>query len=266
MLNVLFVLTLKTPIVELHHHGLPRVGPLTAKKLAAEIATITARADPREATVEDLLHYVPMRYEDRSNLSRISDLKEGMTASVDVVVATAGIVPLRGGRIKLYEFSATDGNGHIRAFWWNQIYLAKVFQRGARVILYGQWKRSRRGDFFEVENPEYEVLQDDDEDADTAAIHTTRRVPIYRKLGDLRTRQLRSIFHHLLAALGEAAIVELLPAGTVQRSGLISRDAAFRRVHFPADDASIEDYTAALSPAHRRLIFEDLRELLGARA
>ncbi len=249
-------LTLDTPLIELHRHGLPRVGPLTAKKLAAEIASITARPDPREATVEDLLHYVPMRYEDRSNLARIADLEEGCTASVDVVVRAGGVVHLRGGRIKLYEFSATDGEGFVRAFWWNQIYLAKVFRPGARVILYGLWKRSRRKDFFEVENPEYELLHDDEEDAETAAIHTTRRVPIYRKLGDLRTRQLRSVFHHLLARV-ESEIVELLPAATIARSGLIARSAALKQVHFPADDTSIEEYNNARSPAHQRLIFEE---------
>jgi RecG-like helicase len=120
-------LTLETPIIELHRPWpFLVVGTLTAKKWAVEIASITARRDPAAATVEDLLHYVPMRYEDRSNLARLSDLKEGVTASVEVAVRTGGILPLRG-RLKLYELSATDGERLVRAFWWNQIFLAKVF-------------------------------------------------------------------------------------------------------------------------------------------
>ena len=67
------MLTLTTPLVELHLHGLPRIGQLTAHKLAVEIAAITAKPDAREANIEDLLHYLPMRYEDRSNLARIAD-------------------------------------------------------------------------------------------------------------------------------------------------------------------------------------------------
>ena len=94
------MLTVDTPIIELHRHGLHRIGPLTAKKLANEIATITAKADARDATVEDLLHYLPMRYEDRSNLARIADLEDGKAASVEVLVRTGGIVPLRGGRLE----------------------------------------------------------------------------------------------------------------------------------------------------------------------
>jgi ATP-dependent DNA helicase RecG len=250
------VLTLNTPLVELHHHGLPRVGQKTAHGLAAEIAGISAKPDPRDATVEDLLHYLPMRYEDRSNLARISQLQDSQTASVEVMVRVGGIIPLKGGRLKMYEFIATDGEAQVRAYWWNQIYLNRVFQRGSRVILYGQWKLNRYKGYFEVENPEYELLTDDDEDPETSAIHTARRVPIYRKLGDFRTRQLRSIFHHLLDKLDKDA-AESLPDEIIARCNLIPRLEALRKVHFPADDSPIDDYNLARSPAHRRLIFEE---------
>jgi ATP-dependent DNA helicase RecG len=250
------VLTLDTPLVELHHHGLPRVGQKTAHGLAAEIASISAKPDPREATVEDLLHYLPMRYEDRSNLARISQLQDGQTASVEVMVRVGGIIPLKGGRLKMYEFIATDGEAQLRAFWWNQIYLNRVFQRGARVILYGQWKLNKYKGQYEVENPEYELLTDDDDDPETSAIHTARRVPIYRKLGDFRTRQLRSIFHHLLNDIEKDAS-ESLPDEVIARCNLIPRLESLRKVHFPADDSPIDDYNLARSPAHRRLIFEE---------
>ena len=248
---------LETPIIELQQHGLPRVGKKTAEQLAAAIAVINARPDPREATVEDLLHYLPMRYEDRSNLTRIAGLQDGLEASVELIVRVGGIIPLKGGRLKLYEFMATDGEGQIRAFWWNQIFLNRVFQRGTRVILFGQWKFNRHRGLYEVENPDYEILPDDEEESEAAAIHTARRVPVYRKLGDFRTRPLRTIFHHLLNHLNEE-IPESLPAEMVARCHLIPRNESLRRIHFPADDAPIEDYNLAQSPAHRRMIFEEL--------
>ena len=250
------MLTLNTPLVELHHHGLPRVGQKTAHGLAAEIAAIAAKPDPRDATVEDLLHYLPMRYEDRSNLARISQLQDGQTASVEVMVRVGGIIPLKGGRLKMYEFIATDGEAQARAYWWNQIYLNRVFQRGSRVILYGQWKLNKYKGYYEVENPEYEILTDDDDDPETSAIHTARRVPVYRKLGDYRTRQMRSIFHHLLNNIEKDA-AESLPDEVIARCNLIPRVEALRKVHFPADDSPIDDYNLARSPAHRRLIFEE---------
>ncbi|MBL8167734.1 MAG: ATP-dependent DNA helicase RecG [Acidobacteria bacterium] len=251
------MLTLTTPLVELHHYGLPRVGQKTAHSLAVEIAALNAKADAREATIEDLLHYLPMRYEDRSNLARISQLQDGQTASVEVVVRLGGIIPLKGGRLKMYEFIATDGEAQVRAFWWNQIYLNKVFHRGTRVILYGEWKWNRYKAYYEVENPEYEILGDEDDEPELAAMHTARRVPIYRKLGDFRTRQLRTIFHHVLNAL-DPALPESLPSDVLGRNSLLPRGEALRNAHFPAADAPIEDYNQARSAAHRRLIFEEL--------
>lgn len=256
-LTVHEMLTLGTPLIELHHHGLPRIGKKTAESLAVEIAAISAQPNPYKSTVEDLLHYLPMRYEDRSNLARIADLRDGQTASVEVKVRVGGILPLKGGRLKMYEFIATDGEGQVRAFWWNQIYLNRVFQRGSRVILFGQWRWNKYKNYFEVENAEYEILTDEDGDADSSAIHTARRVPIYRKLGDFRTRQLRSIFHHLLANLPDE-LPENLPNETIERCNLISRNKALRNIHFPEDDSPIEDYDRARSAAHRRLIFEEL--------
>ncbi len=250
------MLTRNTPLVELHHHSLPRIGQTTAHKLAVEIANINAKPDARDANVEDLLHYLPMRYEDRSNLADTSQLQDGQTASMEVTVRVGGIVPLKGGRIKMYEFIGTDGLAQVRAFWWNQIYLNKVFQRGMRVILYGEWKWNRYKNYFEVENPEYEMLQDDDEDAETSAIHTARRVPIYRKLGDFRTRQLRNIYHHVLANLSDS-VDENLPEEIVARNVLLPRSQALRYIHFPSDDVGIDAYNEARSAAHRRLIFEE---------
>ncbi|MEO7633967.1 MAG: ATP-dependent DNA helicase RecG, partial [Blastocatellia bacterium] len=250
------MLTLDTPLIELHHHRLPRLGKKTSESLALEIAAITAQANPYKSTVEDLLHYLPMRYEDRSNLARTSQLQDGETASVEVMVRVGGIIPLKGGRLKMYEFIASDGEGQVRAFWWNQIFLNKVFTRGSRVILYGQWKLNKYKGYFEVENPEYELLTHEDDDAENSALHTARRVPIYRKLGDFRTRQLRSIFHHILANL-PPELPESLPEEIVARCSLIPRGEALRKIHFPADDTSVDDYNQARSPAHRRLIFEE---------
>jgi len=251
------MLSLNTPLIELHHHGIPRVGQKTAHALAVELASINARPDAREATVEDLLHYLPMRYEDRSNLTRIDRLKDGETASIEVMVRIGGIIPLKGGRLKMYEFIGTDGTNQVRAFWWNQIYLNRVFSRGARVILYGQWKFNRYKGYFEAENPDYEILNDDDDDSELNAIHTARRVPVYRKLGDFRTRQLRAIYHRVLSGLS-IEIPESLPAEIIDNRKLIPLNEALRNCHFPADDASIDDYNQARSPAHRRLIFEEL--------
>ena len=226
----------------------------TAQKLAEAVAGDSVAGNSRRVTVEDLLLYTPMRYEDRSNLARIRELKDGAYATVDVEVRVAGSYAVKGGKLRIFEFSAVDATGQIRAYWWNQPYLQKTFTRGQRVLLYGQWKRGRRG-LFEVENPDYELIGDNDDGNDS--IHTGRRVPVYRKLGDIRTKQLRSIVYRVLQRLDVSAIPETLPADIASRHHLLTRADALRQVHFPGEDASLEHYNAFQSRAHQRLIFEE---------
>jgi len=225
----------------------------TALRLAEGVAASMTAANAQRVTIDDLIHYLPMRYEDRSNLAHIRDLQNGMWATIEVEVRIAGTYAVKGGKLRIFEISGTDGTGQVRAFWWNQAYLQNSFKQGRRVLIYGQWKRSRRG-FFEVENPDYEFAADDD-DADP--IHTGRRVPIYRKLGEIRSRQLRSIMHHVVGRLNSSEIEEVLPEEVLTRGRLIARAAAFRNIHFPADDAPLELYNRFASPAHQRLIFEE---------
>ncbi|HVF89502.1 MAG TPA: ATP-dependent DNA helicase RecG [Blastocatellia bacterium] len=248
------MLKLSTPIYELHLHEIPRLAIKTAQKLAQGVSLSMDGANPLKVNIEDLLGYLPLRYEDRSNLARVRDLEHGMYATIEVEVRIAGTYAVKGGRLRIFEFSAVDETGQVRAYWWNQSYLQNSFPRGRRVLLYGQWKRGRRG-FFEVENPEYEFTTDDEDSTDS--IHTGRRVPVYRKLGEVRTRQLRSIMHHIVERLDFSEIEEVIPQEVLGRSSLISRGDALRQIHFPAEDAPLELYNKAQSPAHRRLIFEE---------
>ena len=75
------------------------------------------------------------------------------------------------------------------------------------MLLYGQWKRGRRGS-FEVENPDYEIIAEDDDPPEP--IHTGRRVPIYRRLGEIRTKELRSIVHHVIERVDLSEMEEVL--------------------------------------------------------
>src|SRR5215207_9332903 len=90
-------ITLDTPIVALDRSGIPHFGPKGAAKLAAGVGAF-AGCPPPDATVEDLLHYTPLRYEDRSNLARVVDLYSDVEAAIEVEVTVAGAYPVAGGR------------------------------------------------------------------------------------------------------------------------------------------------------------------------
>src|SRR5438552_10260572 len=101
------------------------VGPQRAEALAKEGV----------ATVEDLLFHLPMRYEDRRQLSRIADLRRGMKVSVSGTITVAGLRRAR--RMTLYEVRLDDASGRLKALWFNQPFLKDTLPRGAEVVLYG---------------------------------------------------------------------------------------------------------------------------------
>ena len=255
-------LSLTTPLIELPAY-LRRIGTTTAGKLATELAAALGKPSPAEVTVEDLLLYLPFRYEDRSHLPRIRDLADGMAASVAVEVHAPSSAPIRtknGKRLTLFEFTGRDETGRIRAYWWNQPYLRQMFPAERRVILYGEWRFSNRHQRYQVENPDYELLGDDAEDDVPETIHVGRCVPIYRKLGAFRARALRTLIFRLLAALGDIPDESLPDAlrGSPGSAGLLPTKAnALRAAHFPPVGANLDEMEARRSPAHARLALEE---------
>jgi ATP-dependent DNA helicase RecG len=330
-------LSLHTKLSDLHQFGLARFGAASAKKLALAVTHVSDKVDASEVSVEDLLNYLPMRYEDRSNLSRISDLNDGVEASLELYVRVAGgfqVGKHRGPKAPpLYIFEITAGDpertGKPVVVWWFVsgrqaqrvvAYYRQQFERGARFVAFGRWEwdarrntfalrlnkpdelemlpgtftppenvlirlaeqeDSRRGlsgdeanaasepngsgaqsaddegeDEATSEAPEEESLEEPSDPA-LAAIHVGRRVPVYRKLGEFRTKRLREIVHAVLTRLPDEAFTETLPADLITRRKLINRAEAIRRIHFPTDDVPLADYERARSPAHLRLIFEE---------
>ncbi len=83
-------LKLHTLLVELHQFDIVNLSQAMARKLAMAVANFTYKNDITEATVEDLLNYFPMRYEDRSNLIQIEELHEGLEASLELYARVAG--------------------------------------------------------------------------------------------------------------------------------------------------------------------------------
>src|ERR1051325_7075046 len=169
--------SLDTRILDLPGRDFRKIGTLTARKLAAGIAEISTGKDVNNVTVEDLLHYLPMRYEDRSNLACIRDLEDGTEASLELFVKLCQGRPVRGwrsyrSRLYIFEISATDRErtGKDVVVWMflsgpkaQQIIdnYEKKFSRGVRFIAFGKWENdpTRRAFSLKLHKPdEIEVL------------------------------------------------------------------------------------------------------------
>jgi len=157
-------ISLDTPVEDLHKFGIARLGENPSRKLASALATQFHKRNRSEVTVEDLLTYLPMRYEDRSRTAAIRDLQDGLEASLDLTVTHAHGYPVRGkanfgkaARLFIFEVAARDaGNtGRDVVVWWfvsgKRAYdIVKYYKErlvpGTRFITFGRWElEPRRG-------------------------------------------------------------------------------------------------------------------------
>jgi len=217
--------------------------------------------------VEDLLYYLPFRYEDRLNPRGIAELREGEMASVIAEVRNSGL--FRTKRMPIFQMTAAQGRAGLTCIWFNGTYLKDRFKPGQTVALYGRVERSTFGrGGLQIIQPQFEVLADPDDDAEAQAANSLeigRIVPIYESAADRRltSKWFRRIVRGALEQVvpdgsGENSLPETLPPAIRSRMALLSRTEALWRVHWPEPEADFSALQAARTPAHRRMIFEEL--------
>ncbi len=204
--------------------------------------------------VSDLLYHLPFRYEDRTAFRTLASLRPGERVSVAARVLQCRLVRTRRRGLVIVEAILDYGTAALRAVWYNQAYLQRVLQPGVRCCFYGSVE-ARRGRASEqvLQNPQVERLPEDE----TEPIHSGRVVPVYRRVGTLSPRLLRTVQHRVLSALS-GPLPDPLPAEIRRTHGLCSREEALRAIHFPEGPEPVELYNARRSRAHRRLMFEEL--------
>ena len=223
------------------------VGPKVAELLAAK----------EIQTAEDLLYHLPFRYEDRQNPRSLDELVPGETASV--IAEVRGAMLLRTRKMPIFELTVGQGRLALKCIWFNGSYLEGRFHAGHSVALYGKVEPSRTTQNFKMIQPQFELLPDDSDDAETRLLEVGRITPVYESLGGARlaSRWQRKTIFHLLEGM-RGAVPECLPAAMLERLELPDRETALREVHFPSEGTPMVQLQAAATPAHRRLIFEEL--------
>ena len=231
------------------------IGPRLAEMLAAKDIH----------TVDELLHYLPFRYEDRLNPKGISELKPGEMASVIAEVRTSGLFRTR--RMPIFQMTAGQGRARLKCIWFNATYLRDKFKPGQMVALYGKVEEDSHSDALQLIQPQFEILGDAADDGSTDAaeqkaadsLEIGRIVPIYESAGQgrLTSRWFRRIIRTALDNL-TPDIPDLIPQAVRLRLSLVSPREALCQVHWPEAGESFDDLQSSRTPAHVRLIFEEL--------
>ncbi|MFZ0864188.1 MAG: ATP-dependent DNA helicase RecG [Candidatus Sulfotelmatobacter sp.] len=240
------MLELSTPVQYVKGVG-PRIGEVLAAKGIH--------------TVGDLLHYLPFRYEDRLNPRGISELRPGEMATVVGEVRNSGLFRTRS--MPIFQLTVGQGRARLRCLWFNATYLQDKFTPGQLIALYGKVEEDQRSRELQIVQPQFEILGDSSDGENGAekkaaeSLEIGRIVPIYEAIGRLTPRWFRRAIRTALDNL-TPELADPIPAAVRAHLGLISPRAALWNVHWPEPGESFEDLQSSRTPAHIRMIFDEL--------
>lgn len=191
-------------------------------------------------TVQDIVEYYPRRYEDRSQIRKISQLENAELQTITGrIVGSEELKPRRG--LVITKLAVADDTGLVFGVWFNQPYIKKQWKPGTQVVLSGRVERRNRE--VQLLDPEIESLEQED------LIHAARIVPIYSLTENISQRVFRTITRQVINQVVNI-IPEPLPEYLRHKHGLLDKVWAVENIHFPTDDISLQQ-------AKRRLVYEE---------
>jgi ATP-dependent DNA helicase RecG len=218
--------------------GLRGVGPAIAEGLARLALH----------TLEDLWFHLPLRYEDRTRITPIRDLRAGESAQVEAVIDAVE----RGFRFRpLLRVTVSDDSRaalNLRFFHFSKSQ-AEGFQVGMRLRIFGEVREGANG--LEIVHPRYQRVQVDTPlDQALTAVY-----PAAEGIGQATLIRLAKL---ALAALPDDAVLDVLPQALRSSAQLPSLGEALRLVHAPPNGADVAALVARTHPAQQRLAFDEL--------
>ena len=213
-------------------------------------------------TVGDLLHYLPFRYEDRLTPRGISELRAGEMATIVGEVRNSGLFRTRS--MPIFQLTVGQGRAKLRCLWFNATYLQDKFVPGQMIALYGKVEEDQRSRELQIIQPQFEILGEPGDGGNNGAekkaaesLEIGRIVPIYEATGRLTSKWFRRIIRTALDNL-TPDLPEAIPAAVRAHLGLISPRASLWNVHWPEPGESFEALQTSRTPAHIRMIFDEL--------
>jgi ATP-dependent DNA helicase RecG len=200
-------------------------------------------------TTQDLLFLLPLRYEDRTRLIPLGELRPGQRAAVEGEVLLTEVA-FRGRRQMLCKIG--DGSGYLTLrFFYFTSQQQQGLARGARIRCFGEVRRSPKG--LEIVHPEYRRV-----DAQAANAGDEHLTPIYPCTEGLTQGRLRQLVRMALDQTSAADLKDWLPPAVLGDSRLPSLHQALQYVHRPPADAPVSLLLDWRHPAQQRLAFEEL--------
>ncbi|GAB1652668.1 TPA: ATP-dependent DNA helicase RecG [Mannheimia haemolytica] len=197
--------------------------------------------------VQDLLFHLPMRYEDRTRITPIADVRPESFATIEGYVQ---LTEVQFGKRPILSVTLSDSTSKIMLKFFNfNAGMKNSLATGVRVKAFGEIKRGRF--MAEIHHPEYQIIRDNQ-----PLVLAETLTPIYSTTEGLKQASLRKLTEQALALLEKVKVAELLP--DEYNPHKYSLKEALQLLHRPPPTISAEVLEKGDHPAQKRLIFEEL--------
>ncbi|ATP47516.1 ATP-dependent DNA helicase RecG [Pseudomonas kermanshahensis] len=200
--------------------------------------------------LQDILFHLPLRYQDRTRVVPIGELRPGQDAVIEGVVSGADVTM---GKRRSLVVRLGDGSGVLSLRFYHFSNAQKEgLKRGTHLRCYGEARPGASG--LEIYHPEYRALNGDEPPPPVEQTLT----PIYPSTEGLTQQRLRLLCQQSLGMLGPRSLPDWLPDELARDYQLAPLDDAIRYLHNPPADADLDELAEGQHWAQHRLAFEEL--------
>lgn len=202
-------------------------------------------------TIEDLLYFLPHRYEDRRTIKTIAQLPINETSLFKGVIRSADEVQIGRGKKRVFEVLVEDDSGQILLKWFHYRldWMKRRYQHGSQVFVVGEVK------FFsshrEVLHPEVEFYTGNNIPADQCRI-----LPVYPLTEGLSQKQMRKFCQQAVSLYAQQVKTDI-PINLIERNHLLSLDDALLQIHCPDQESNFNLLQSGQSSARKTLVYDE---------
>ena len=202
-------------------------------------------------SIEDLLFHLPIRYQDKTKLTNISDLEIGERYLVQGVVEKANVIFYKK-RMFVVRISDETGSIQLRFFYFNKSQMEN-FTIGKHVRCFGELRVANK--IKEIVHPECQFF-----DVNNIPELEEHLTPIYPITEGLHQYSIRNFIKQSLALLKSEKISfpEILPKKILEKYNLVDINSALFNIHKPNKNTKYEDLMSSDNRNKKRLVFEEL--------
>jgi ATP-dependent DNA helicase RecG len=208
------------------------IGPKTALKLEKN----------KIKTIKDLLYFFPYKYQDLTQIKKISELKIGETGVILGKLTNLKLFPTPKRRMFILQGIISDETGSLKVIWYNQPFLAKTLKNNLLVALIGKLVKNRYGLNFQP--IKFEILKSKED-------FQKRIIPVYSEIEGIRSGFFEKIIKNILEKYDIKNLIDPLPQKILDQFNYPKLGLAILNLHQPK---SFEE----INLAKERLSFEEL--------